>query len=68
MTWWTLGPGCGVLELDYGSPFSTAIVGGKPEVLDLELLVFWNGGEPTRAVWLWSQSGRVAGWAAVGEA
>jgi len=32
----------------------------------LELLVYWGGGEPTRAVWLWR--GAIAGWAAVGEA
>lgn len=32
----------------------------------LQLLVWWGGGVPTRAVWRWS--GRVASWAAVGEA
>lgn len=34
--------------------------------LGLELLVFWGGGEPTRAVWRWARTGRVACWAAVG--
>jgi len=67
MTWWTIGPGCGVLEFDYTSPDPTAIGGAKPEVLGLELLVWWGGGEPTRAVWFWSQTGRVMGWAGVGE-
>jgi hypothetical protein len=40
----------------------------SPPPLELELHVYWGGGEPSRAVWLWSQTGRVAGWAAVGEA
>jgi hypothetical protein len=34
--------------------------------VELELHIYWDGGEPTRAVWLWA--GRVAGWAVVGEA
>ena len=59
-----------MLELDYVSNVSATIAVGKLEViaLNLELLVFWGGGEPTRAVWFWSQTGRVMGWAAVGEA
>jgi hypothetical protein len=40
----------------------------SPPPLELELHVYWGGGEPSRAVWLWSQRGWVAGWAAVGEA
>ena len=68
MTWWTIGPGCGVFKLDYISPNPTAIGVAKPEVLGLELLVWWGGGEPTRAVWFWSQTGRVMGWAGVGVA
>lgn len=68
MTWWTISPGCGVLEFDYTSPISASIAVVKPEALDVELLVWWGGGEPTRAAWLCSQSGRVMGWAAVGVA
>jgi hypothetical protein len=67
MTWWTIGPGCGVLEIDYRASIAVE----KSEVapaLELELLVYWGGGEPTRAVWLLSQTGRVMGWAGVGEA
>jgi len=51
MTWWTLEPGCGVLELS--GP--------------IELIVYFGDGQ-TRAVWLWSESGRMVGWAVVGEA
>ena len=63
MRWHHLGPGEGVLEIDYDASNEVA----KAE-LELELAVYWGGGEPTRAVWLWSQSGAIAGWAAVGEA
>jgi len=59
MNWHDLDPGHVVLELPE-SP-------GRDRV-ELELHVFWDGGEPTRAVWLWSQSKRIAGWAVVGEA
>jgi hypothetical protein len=68
MRWHHLSPGRGVLEIDGGSPFATATVGSKPPGLELELAVWWGGGEPTRAAWLWSQTGRVASWAVVGEA
>jgi hypothetical protein len=64
MTWWTLGLGCGVLEIDYRPSIA---VGKSEPPAEFELLVYWGDGQ-TRAVWLWSQSGRVAGWAAVGEA
>ncbi|HKO90623.1 MAG TPA: hypothetical protein VJU61_05700 [Polyangiaceae bacterium] len=60
MTWRDLDHTYGGLELPE-TPGS--------DRLELELLVFWGDGEePTRAVWLWSQTGRVAAWAAVGEA
>jgi hypothetical protein len=60
MNWHDLEPGHGVLELPERP--------GRDR-LELELHVYWgDGGEPTRAVWLWSQTGRVAGWAAAGEA
>lgn len=65
MTWWTIGPGCGVLEIDYRP---TIAVGKSEPPAELELRVYWGGGEPTRAVWLWSQTGRVMGWAGVGVA
>jgi hypothetical protein len=63
MHWHHLGPGHGVLEIDYGP--TSEVAKGEPE---LELVVYWGGGEPTRAVWLWSQSGAIAAWAVVGEA
>ncbi len=56
MCWWTLGFGHGVLELP------------GPWLLEMELLVWWGGGEPTRAAWVWSQTGAVASWASVGRA
>jgi hypothetical protein len=56
MCWHYLSLGHGVLELP------------GPDRLELELAVYWGPGEPTRAVWLWSQTGTIAGWAAVGEA
>lgn len=59
MTWHDLDPGHAVLEL----PQAT----GRDRV-ELELHVYWGGGEPSRAVWLWSESGRIAWWSAVGEA
>jgi len=67
MHWFHLGPGHCVFELDYRASNEV----GKGEVPaggDLELLVWWGGGEPTRAAWVWSQTGRVMGWAGVGEA
>lgn len=64
MTWWTIGLGCGVLEIDY-RPTSAVAKGELPA--DIELLVYWGDGQ-TRAVWLWSQTGRVAWWSGVGEA
>jgi hypothetical protein len=63
MRWFDLGLCRGVLEIDYGSPFSTAVVGAE-----LELLVWWGGGVPSRAAWCWSQTGKVAAWAWVGQA
>ena len=59
MNWHDLDPDCGVLQIP-------PALGRDRE--ELELRIWWGGGEPTRAVWLWSQTGRVAGWAAVGEA
>jgi hypothetical protein len=56
MRWHHLAPGRGVLELP------------GPDRLELELMLWWGGGLPSRAAWLWSQTGRVAVWAAVGEA
>jgi hypothetical protein len=56
MHFYDLTDGTGVLELP------------GPDRLELELLIWWGDGEPTRAAWLWSQTGRLAGWAAVGEA
>jgi hypothetical protein len=56
MCWWTLGIGHGVLELP------------GPRALELELLVWWGGGVATRAAWVWSQTGKVAIWAHVGQA
>lgn len=54
-----IGEGLAVLELpDHPGP----------DRVELELLVWWGGGEPTRAAWVWSQTGRVAGWAEVGVA
>lgn len=67
MNWHDLGPGHGVLEIDYG-PSNEVEKSEPPASLELELLVWWGGGEPSRAVWIWSQTGRVAGWADVGEA
>jgi hypothetical protein len=64
MRFCSLGPDHGVLEIDHGSPFPTAGVGG----LGLELRVWWGGDEPTRAAWIWRETGKVAGWAEVGEA
>lgn len=55
MRWHHLGPGHGVLELP------------GPDRFALELLVWWGGGA-LRAAWCWSQTGRVAAWALVGEA
>lgn len=49
-------------------PDSLVVELSGPPTLELELLVFWGGGEPTRAVWLWSQTGELAAWAAVGVA
>lgn len=63
MNWHDLGPGRGVLEFD-------AIAGGDlpaGDRLEFELLVYWGAGEPTRAVWVWSQTGAIAGWCGVGE-
>ncbi len=34
----------------------------------VELVLWWGGGEPTRALWRFPASGEVAGWADVGEA
>ena len=62
MRWYDLDPDRGVLELD-GSPSSTARVGAE-----IELLIWWGGGERTRGLWLHSQTGRALGWATVGEA
>lgn len=62
-----LGPGHGVFEIDYRASNEV----GKGEAAargELELLVWYGGGEPTRAAWVWSQSGAIAGWAVVGEA
>jgi hypothetical protein len=67
MRWFQLGRGHGVIELDY-SPSNEGEKSEPPARLELELLVWWGGGEPSRAVWIWSQTGRVAGWAVVGEA
>jgi hypothetical protein len=62
MRWHHIGPGRGVLEIG-GSPFAPAAVGAE-----LELVLWWGGGLPSRAAWLWSQTGRVAAWVVVGEA
>lgn len=40
---------------------------GPPD-RELELMLFWGGGEPTRAVWLWSKTGQRVAWAPVGQA
>ena len=56
MCWWTLGFGHGVLELS------------GPWLREMELLVWWGGDEPTRAAWVWSQTGAVVHWASVGRA
>jgi hypothetical protein len=61
MRWYDLDPDRGVLELDT----SNEVAKGE---LEIELAVWWGGGAPTRAVWLWSQSGKVAAWAWVGQA
>ena len=65
-----LGPGHAVLEIDYtpGRLPTAPAAKGEPPPLDLELVLWYGGGEPTRAAWLWSQSGRVAWWAVVGQA
>lgn len=63
MRWYDVDPGRGVLEIEYEPSNEPA----KAEV-DLELAVYWGGGERTRAAWLLSQDGRVLAWAVVGEA
>lgn len=63
MRWHHLSTGHGVLEIAHGSPFAPALV-GQSRPPPIELLVWWGGGEPTRAAWLWT--GRVAAWATVG--
>lgn len=87
MTWHHIGPGHGVLELDFpiaGPPRfprrnepvlaktlrspDRGVLAASPPPIELELQIYWGGGARTRAVWVWSQTGAVAGWAAVGEA
>jgi hypothetical protein len=65
MRWHHLGLGWDVLEIDYTPASSPTIEVAKREG-ELELVVFWGGGEPTRAMWRWA--GRLAAWAEVGEA
>jgi hypothetical protein len=60
MHWHDLAPDHGVLEL-----LVSPLTDRGP---DLELLIWWGGGEKTRAAWVWSPTGRVAGWALVGVA
>jgi len=67
MHWFHLGPGHCVLELDYRASNEV----GKGEVPaggDLELHIYWDGGEPTRAVWLWAATRQMVGWVHVGQA
>lgn len=68
MTWWTLGLGCGVLELNGASASAGSIDGsidGEAAALELELVVWWGDGR-ARAAWVSSQTGRVLSWARVG--
>lgn len=55
MKWYCLEEGLGVLELPGLAGF------------ELELAVWWGGGEPTRAAWLWSQTGSFVWWCGGGQ-
>jgi hypothetical protein len=71
MRWHHLAPGRGVVEIDLKPtrrPTFAVEKSEPPPPLELELMLWWGAGEPTRAAWLWSQTGEVAAWAAIGEA